>query len=239
MEYTGWSKDIKVFEYKGPEKYYEQLAIEFLENAQKAIAEKGSFLAVLGGGRTPRHINAKIVELSAKYNVDWSRVYIVLSDERWIEETDDYSNYKMMQETLIVPLGINSLHHIFESEITLEHAAEKYAGYLEELWEKTEQRIFDYALLGVGNDGHTASLFPERLFSSESSQMVVCGGKGPEGLERISLSYEALNKCNLVSFIVNSLGKREILHLMRMEWNPEKYPIQNINTSKNMHVLAV
>lgn len=238
MEQIDWSAGIKIYEYKNAKDYYERLAIEFLENAQKAVTEKGSFLAVLGGGRTPREINAKIVELSSNYHVDWECVYIVLSDERWIEEDNDYSNYKMMRDTLVSPLSANDIYHIYRQGETMEKAAEEYADYLEELWKMAGRKTFDYMLLGVGNDGHTASLFPNRHCSVEGKQMVVCGGKGPEGLERISLSYAALNKCSRISFLVNGSDKIEILHKMKAEWNPEKFPIQNIAPTKCMHILT-
>lgn len=238
MEHIDWSESVETIEYTRPEEYCEQLAIEFLENAQRAVAEKGSFLAVLGGGRTPRQINAKIIELSSNYHVDWSRVYIFLSDERWIEETSDHSNYKMMQETLAGPLGIDCLYHIYEQGKTAMKAAEKYAAYLEEIWEKTGQTTFDYMLLGVGNDGHTASLFPGVHHPAEGGQMVVCGGKGPEGLERISLSYATLNKCDRISFLVNNPEKIEILRKMKKEWAPDKFPIQNITVTKCMYILS-
>lgn len=238
MEQIDWSAGIKIIEYKEPEEYYERLAIEFLENAQKAVAEKGSFLAVLGGGRTPRQINAKIVERSSDYRVDWNRVHIVLSDERWIEETNDHSNYKMMRDTLVSPLSANALYQIYKQGEAIGNAAEEYADYLEELWKKAGRETFDYMLLGVGNDGHTASLFPGRQYPAENRRMVVCGGKGPEGLERISLSYAALNKCDRISFLVNSAEKIEILHKMKADWDPERFPIQNIAATKYMHILT-
>ena len=238
MDYTEWSRNTKVLEFTASEKYYEQLAIEFLNKARDATAEKGNFLAVLGGGNTPRKINEKIVELSGKYEVDWSRVYIVLSDERWVEENSDYSNSRMMRQTLIEPLHRNALFQLYESSKKVEGASRSYAHYILDLLERTGQKTFDYALLGVGSDGHTASLFPGNHFLPDRGPVAVCGGKGPEGLERISLSYAALNRCSLISFLINSPEKRAIYHLMNVDWNPGKYPIQNINSIKNMYILA-
>ena len=208
-----------------------------MKNAEKAIRDKGCFIAVLGGGNTPKYINCKIVELNLKYKVDWNNVYIILSDERWVKEQDALSNFKLMLETLIIPLNIKSFYNIYSGRRTIEEDAEAYSDYIENLLKSLGQEEFDYALLGVGNDGHTASLFPGRKHLAAKGKQVICGGKGPEGTERISLSYEALNKCKLVSFLVNSPGKERILHLMEHEWNPNKYPIQNISVPKNIYLL--
>lgn len=237
MTYIQWLSSIEKYFYTDAEEYYEQLAVEFLENAETSIRNKGLFIAVLGGGNTPKYINSKIVELSTQYDIDWNRVHIVLSDERWIEDTDELSNYKMILETLAVPLKIKSLYNVYADGISAEEAAEKFGEYVEELWTKTGRAAFDYAMLGVGSDGHTASLFPDRQQIQNVGVNTVCGGKGPEGLERISLSYAALNKCDKVSFLVNSPEKRNVLAHMEKEWNTVKFPIQNIVVPKNMHIL--
>lgn len=232
-----WLKGIKIFRYTDAEKYFEQIAVEFLENAEKAIKDKGCFVAVLGGGNTPKNINSKIVELNSKYKVDWSKVYIILSDERWVKEQDALSNYRMILETLVCPLNVKLCYNIYLADKTIKEGAEAYSDYIDALLKSVGQEEFDYALLGVGNDGHTASLFPGRNSLAEKGKQVICGGKGPEGTERISLSYEALNKCKIASFLVNNPEKEKILHLMEKEWNPGRYPIQNIRVPKNMYLL--
>lgn len=236
MPHTQWLNQIQIFEYQQEEEYYQQLAREFLELAERAISNKGCFCAVLGGGNTPKYINAQIVELHSQYDIDWSRVHIVLSDERWVKEDDALSNYRMILETLVMPLNIKNFYNIYLDGKTVEEGARAYSVYLEQLFRELGQNAFDYAQLGVGNDGHTASLFPGRRHLAEGGQKAICGGIGPEGAERISLSYEVLSECKTTSFLVNSPGKIEILQLMKEKWEPDKYPIQNINAHKNMYV---
>lgn len=231
-----WSKN-KVLVFSNREQYYNHMAVEFLENAEKCISEKGCFIAVLGGGSSPAYINAGIVQHSRDYNINWKQVAIVLSDERYVEETSDFSNRKMIMETLIEPLEMNPLYQIFQSDRTVAEAVQLYEDYIKELLYTKKQSSFDYALLGVGKDGHTASLFPGRQWSAEQDKVAVHGGIGPEGTERISLSFEALNKCTKMSFLVNNKQKQEILQLMEHNWNPLDYPIQNISVPKNMYVL--
>lgn len=222
--------------YKKQEEYYRALAREFLICAEKCIKDKGCFLAVLGGGKSPARINEEIVKASSEYALDWSKIYIVLSDERYVEETSDFSNYKLTKETLIDKVGGNALYSVYKPDRS-EEAAGLYHDYIKKLWKKTGQEYFDYALLGVGDDGHTASLFPNRLPGNVKNRFAVYSGIGPEGLERISLSIEALNRCTVVSFIVNSVGKRKVLDSMKENWNTDRYPMQNIVRPKNMHIL--
>lgn len=237
LENIQWARGLEKYICTDPQEYYERLAVEFLENAERAVQSKGCFTAVLGGGNTPRYINSKIVERSAQYKVNWNDVYIVLSDERWVKESDRLSNYKMISESLVVPLKTRPLHKIYTAGSTVEEAAERFNAYIEDLRIRTGQNGFDYALLGVGPDGHTASLFPYRQQVRSAGANVVCGGKGPEGLERISLSYDALNHCEKISFLVNSPEKRDILDRMEQEWDLDRFPIQNISPPKKMYVL--
>ena len=237
MNITKYWESCSLITYGKQEEYYRALAREFLIYAEKCIKDKGCFLAVLGGGNSPVRINEEIVKVSNEYTLDWSKVYIFLSDERYVEETNDYSNYKLIKETLLDKVGGNSLYSIYKPDCSKEIAAIFYHNYIKELWEQTGQDYFDYALLGVGEDGHTAALFPARLPEDVSNRFVVCSGRGPEGLERISLSMEALNRCSVISFVVNSAGKIKVLDSMKENWDTERYPMQNIVRSKNMYIL--
>ena len=219
------------------DEYYKAMAREFLIHAKKCIKDKDCFLAVMGGGRSPKRINEEIVKADEEYGLDWSKVYIFLSDERCVEKTSNHSNYKLITETLMNKVGGNPLYSIYELNYSKETSASLYHDYIKKMLVQTGQDYFDYALLGVGEDGHTASLFPGRLPKNTDGRFAVCSGKGTEGLERISLSVEALNRCSLVSFIVNSVGKIKVLDSMKETWNAERYPMQNIVSPKNMHIL--
>lgn len=237
MDIVKYWENCRLITYRKQKEYYRALAEEFLTYAEKCIKDKGCFLAVLGGGKSPAYINEEIIKASNKYVLDWSKIYIILSDERYVKETNDFSNYKLIKETLLDKVDGNSLYPIYKPNSSGETAAGLYHDYIMELWTRTGQDYFDYAMLGVGNDGHTASLFPDRLPANKEDRLAVSGGMGPEGLERISLSIGALNRCSMVSFIVNNVEKIKVLNSMKENWNTVRYPIQNIIRPKNMYIL--
>lgn len=208
----------------------EYIAVEFLNLSKTIIKEKGQFLLILGGGRTPRSLNKKIKEKSTHIDIDWTKLLVFFSDERCVPPEHKDSNFRMIRNTLIRPLNI-PLNNVFriEGEQTPQQAAEKYEKLLRGWIDSKATPCFDLALLGIGEDCHTASLFPGINFENEPRRLVTSVGKGPDGHERVSLTPHAINKSQNIWFMISGGKKRNAVRsLLEGEWNPLRCPSQLI-----------
>jgi 6-phosphogluconolactonase len=178
-----------------------------LEAAKAAIAERGSFLIVLAGGTTPRDVYQNL----RNADTDWSKWHIYFGDERCLPSAHADRNSRMVDESLLqhVPIPHNQIHAI-PGELGPEQAAQAYSRTLGDVGE------FDLVLLGVGEDAHTASLFPGQAWDSLSHApaVAVYGAPKPPP-ERVSLSASRLSSARRVIFFVTGAGKREAVQLWR------------------------
>jgi len=176
----------------------DSLADAFLERIQSKLIAQGSVRIVFGGGRTQKELNDRIVALG-RGQADWSRVVVYLSDERCVALDHGQSNYFLNLTTLALPLGIPSANvHPFNVDSKPETAAADYDRKLRDRSCCQGEFLFDLALLGLGPDGHTASLFPGSPALNEKASLAAPAGKGPEGLDRITLTYPALNRSDQI-----------------------------------------
>lgn len=166
---------------------------------------------VLTGGSTPRGAYEDFVEAVRTVGLDLSRTTFWITDERCVEPTDDRSNFKMIKESLLDPLGSDNqpVIHRMKGELGPEAGAEDYERTLRE----ARSPQFDLLLLGIGPDGHCASLFPNQDTLSERSRPVV--GVPMSGLEpfvpRISLTLPALTGARHVAFLAEGPSKADAL----------------------------
>ena len=169
-----------------------------------AIADNGEASLVLAGGSTPKKLHAVLVSQAGYDGVDWSRVSIYFGDERAVGPDHDDSNFKMAADTLIEPLPVKPRAvHRMKGELGHVEAALEY--------ESLVPPQLDVVLLGMGEDAHTASLFPGRPEVETTGQRVIAafGPKPPP--ERISLTLDALNSASQVGFLVSGTGKAQAL----------------------------
>ncbi|HEX2740198.1 MAG TPA: 6-phosphogluconolactonase, partial [Rubrobacter sp.] len=143
--------------YESPEKLAEAAAREFATKAAEAIEERGRFAVVLAGGSTPR-ATYKILASDYSDSIDWSKVHVFFGDERTVAPDHEDSNYRMAREALLDHIRVGSVHRM-RCELLPDEAAADYEEQLREFFGGLPQ--FDLILLGIGGDGHTASLFPE------------------------------------------------------------------------------
>lgn len=176
-------------------------------------AEVGQPVRVaLCGGSTPRPVFSR---LSAIPDMDWNRIRIYWGDERTVGPDHQDSNYRMTRETLLsnIPIRSDYIHRI-RGEIEPESAAEEYQSVLQEtfcLQEPGELPRFDLMLLGMGADGHTASLFPGTPALDETDRLVVANPVPQQNTVRITLTLPVLNAARNVSFLVTGADKAEAL----------------------------
>lgn len=200
-----------------------------------SVRETGDFSVIMGGGRTPKLINREIVNCSRTGNIkiDWRRVYIYFSDERCIPPDHAGSNYKLILETLIQPLAIPlpNVHRI-KGELDPIKAAAEYHQELSLLGtaESHGLPVFDLALLGMGSDGHTASLFPYANAVKEAKQFAVSTGTGPEGWNRVSVTFPIFNAAKNVWLAAAGIEKSQAVEqLIKGDYNPLQWPVQALH----------
>lgn len=188
----------------GHRKFYERALEIFMEEYRRSIEERGEFTVALSGGDTPK----PLFKLLAKADIEWRRVYIFMVDERYLPPEDPESNYGNLWRTLLsrieIPSGnIRYVKH-FES---LEKSKREYEFEVEKFFRK-HGRGFDLILLGMGEDGHTASLFPDNIdLPGRVVPSVECDY---HRYSRISLGIDTINRCRKKVFLLTR-KKEEIL----------------------------
>lgn len=183
--------------------------------AHRAVAERGRFAVALAGGTTPRLLYAL---LANKYReqIPWPQVHLFWGDERCVPPDHSESNFAMVSQSLIskVPVPPENIHRIPAEVAPPEKAAEAYEQTLRECFHPLVREgsffSFDVALLGVGADGHTASLFPGDPILEERERWVAAVLAPPSSppRRRITLTLPVINRANHVFFLVSGAGKR-------------------------------
>ncbi|MCX6144275.1 MAG: 6-phosphogluconolactonase [Ignavibacteriales bacterium] len=186
-------------------------AQEFVRIVNSAIETRGVCNVALAGGETPRRMYIRLAKAPFAHAVDWSKVHLFFGDERAVPPTDYTSNFGMVDLELLSHIDIpyGNVHRMV-GEINPDEAARRYERELERAFGQQEVR-FDLVLLGLGEDGHTASLFPKTT-SIDDEQSLVCAVYVPQ-LEswRISLTFLAINNARGVLFLVAGGSKASIL----------------------------
>ncbi|KOP35970.1 6-phosphogluconolactonase [Flavobacterium sp. WLB] len=201
----------------------------FVESAQKAIAEKGKFTAVLTGGSSPAGIYKLLASDAYKTKIDWSKVFIFWGDERWVPLNDDLSNAKMSYATLLshVSIPAENIFEMYKDGVTPEDFAVTYEQSIRTVL--GDEGKFDLILLGMGDDGHTASLFPGEAVLNEQTKWVDAYYLAPQKMYRITLTAPLINKAEKI--VVVAFGEKKINALKEVttgEFNPTLYPMQLI-----------
>ena len=211
-----------------------QAAQQIASRIDLALAERDRAQIALAGGETPK---ATYNRLGADH-LPWERVDVLLGDERWVPHDDPASNARMLRETLLAqgPARPAAFHPVPTGEETPEASAEAYARVLAELGDGPIPS-FDVILLGLGDDGHTASLFPGSAALSERERSVTVGeGKG---LPRITLTAPVLSAARQVVFLVSGAGKRQALErLLDSAEPPERTPARLVRPRGEVLILA-
>src|SRR5215216_901954 len=174
-------------------------AQRFISAAEAAITTRGRFIVALSGGTTPRTLYRLLSSEEFLSLIDWTKVYVFWGDERAVPPDHIDSCYHMARETLLnyVPIPMSNIYRI-PAELDPIQAAEVYEtklrDFFDKRWESTTPRArFDLVLLGMGADGHTASMFPHTPALDETERWVVAQYVDKMEMWRITLTAEALN----------------------------------------------
>jgi 6-phosphogluconolactonase len=202
--------------YNNTEEINTEAANLFVELAQKAIAKRGKFTAVLTGGSSPAGIYKLLASDAYKGKIDWSNVFIFWGDERWVPLHDDLSNAKMSYATLLshVPIPQENIFEMYKDGVSPEDYALAYEQSVRNVL--GDEGKFDLILLGMGDDGHTASLFPGQAVLNEQKKWVDAYYLEPQKMHRITLTAPLINKAEKIVVIAFGEKKapalKEVLH---------------------------
>jgi 6-phosphogluconolactonase len=223
-------QEIAIYIYDTADEVLLSLADSFVEMAQEAIAEKSEFTVALSGGSSPKKLYELLASSEFSSQVDWKKVYFFFGDERYVPADDPESNALMAKKALFDPLRIPA-ENIFTVDTTLspEEAAAKYAEAIQNRFQAEKAR-FDLILLGLGDDAHTASLFPHTSVLAEEEATVKAVFLPEKNVHRITLTAPLINQAHQVAFLVYGESKAEAVHIVLEEENDfEKYPAQLID----------
>jgi len=187
-----------------------EAAKRFARLARRSIGETGRFAVALAGGSTPRALYQLLATEPFRGQVPWHRVHLFWGDERCVPPDDPQSNYRMVRETLLHSLPLlpdENIHRIL-AERPPEEAAAAYDQTLRAFFRSDDSfPCFDLVLLGLGPDGHTASLFPGTAALDETERSVVANWVPQQNAWRITLTYGVLNAAHHIIFLVAGAGK--------------------------------
>lgn len=187
-------------------------AEEFVGCGRAAIDRRGRFDVALSGGSTPRQVYSLLASACAA-SLSWEKVHLFFGDERHVPPDDPQSNYRMVAESLLANGAIGAVPHRIEAELPAEEAANRYEQEIRRHFEAPPpaQPRFDLILLGLGTDGHTASLFPNTTALEEKVRSVVANSVPQLRTERITLTFPALNQARHILFLASGPDKAPVL----------------------------
>ena len=186
----------------------------FVEQYKKSMARSDRFSVALSGGHTPLRTYELLSQEPFKSRIDWSHVHVFWGDERCVPISDSRSNYGIANKTLLshVPIPSEQVHPILGTEDPHKSAAE-YESVLKEYFGDSSP-FFDLVFLGLGKDGHTASLFPGSPSLNEKVRWVAWQKNFTEDFLRITMTPQLLNLAQMVLFLVTGPEKAEILKVV-------------------------
>lgn len=216
--------------YKNKEQLGEKLAEWICDLIRTTLKNQEYFSLVLSGGETPKILFKYLSSAEYKGTIDWKRVQLFWGDERVVPFEDERNNAKMASELLIdkidIPLG---QVHIMRTDIEPVFAAKEYEKILHHSFDNT-QKSFDLVLLGIGDDGHTLSLFPETsLLEEKNDNWVRDVYNKAQQMYRITLMPIIVNRSANIAFMVNGIKKAKVLEqVIEGVYNPTLLPAQII-----------
>ena len=195
----------------------------------ETLKVRDRFTIALSGGSTPKLLHKILAAAPYKDQIDWSKMHIFWGDERAVPFEDDRNNAKMAYDTLLnfVPVPPSQIH-VMRTDIGPEESAIEYEKILHQYFDKTSN-TFDLVLLGMGDDGHTLSLFPGTAIVHEEKAWAKAFFLPAQDMYRITLTKTIVNKAAHIAFLTTGTGKAHALkEVLKGAYNPDLYPSQEI-----------
>lgn len=220
--------------FKDSETLYRQCAGRIIELANQTLEKRPLFHMALAGGTTPRALYEQLSRMQGEQFPHWEKVRFYFGDERNVPPDHAESNYRMANESLFQPLAIReeAIARI-RGELPPEEAVNHYSEQLQQLPSKDNLPQFDLVLLGMGADGHVASLFPGTSLLHEQQQRI--GASWVEKLDcwRYSLTLPVLNNARHIILLVSGPKKADVVrHVFRGMDSAEPLPVERLNSER-------
>jgi 6-phosphogluconolactonase len=195
---------------------------------RKTLEVKDQFSIALSGGESPKKLYQKLASNPYREKVNWGRLHVFWGDERVVPFNDERSNAKMAYDNLLSQVNIptQQVHSIW-TDIPPEQSAKQYEKILHQYFDD-KQTTFDLVLLGLGEDGHTLSLFPGSAAINDEQSWVKADNAEQKGMKRITLMPTVINRSAAIVFLVTGENKATVLAEIISNPTHEKYPAQLI-----------
>jgi len=200
---------------------------------QEVLSKKDRFTFVLSGGSTPKLLYTLLAAPPYSESIPWEKVHFFWGDERAVPFEDSRNNAKMAYDELLNKVGVKAENiHVMRTDVSAEESAAEYEKILKQYFDG-EETTFDFVLLGMGDDGHTLSLFPGTSVIHEKDAWATSFFLPAQDMYRITLTAPVVNNAACVAFLAVGTGKAETLkHVLEGEFEPDTYPSQVIKPSK-------
>jgi 6-phosphogluconolactonase len=226
-----------------PQELFAAAAEEVVHAASEAVAQRGRFTIALSGGSTPKSL-FNLLATNARTTLPWDHMYFFWGDERHVPPTDPESNYRMADEAMLskIPVAVGNVFRILAENPNADAAAADYEQALRKFFalEVGAAPRFDLILLGMGPDGHTASLFPNSAALQEKSRLVVANWVEKFKTHRLTFTLPVLNAARSVAFLVSGTDKASALKAVLQSDAPgEQYPAKLVQPTNGSLIWMV
>ncbi|QDU34154.1 6-phosphogluconolactonase [Poriferisphaera corsica] len=205
----------KIVHTKEKDDLYHELAIALIAHSQKAIKDRGVFHLALSGGSTPEPFYTDLIIDPRYRGIPWEQTHVWIVDERRVDEHDDKSNIKMIRESLVahVPIPDEQIHSMHAAA---DHADDDYEIELRKVFGEADGEVgelrLDFVVLGMGDDCHTASLFPNSGAIDETDRLIVINeGANVTPPDRVTMTFPLLNAARYLAVLVTGKKKFDAL----------------------------
>jgi 6-phosphogluconolactonase len=226
-----------------PQELFAAAAEEVVRAANEAVAQRGRFTIALAGGSTPKSLY-NLLATNARTALPWDRMFFFWGDERHVPPTDSDSNYRMADEAMLakIPVPAANVFRMKTENPEAAAVAEDYEQTLRKFFQLEPGQLptFDLILLGMGPDGHTASLFPGTAALQEKSRLVLANWVEKMKTYRITLTLPVLNAARCVIFLVSGTDKAPALHaVLEEDVAGEQYPAKLVRPTQGKVIWLV
>ncbi|MCC6160146.1 MAG: 6-phosphogluconolactonase [Deltaproteobacteria bacterium] len=199
----------------------EAAARRIVDVARACVSARGRFWWALAGGTTPRAVYERLAQPPFVSDMPWAGTFVFFGDERAVPLDHPDSNFRMAREAMLshVPIPAENVFSVVNPHFDADRAAADYEARIRAAWGDRDVPVFDLVLLGIGEDGHTASLFPETEALLETQRLVIQGRKGNS--PRVTFTFPLINQAARVWFFVTGESKAPVITRIFAEEPPE------------------